>query len=346
MILIYVSILLFSLWGLRLRRPSDPSAALSVEQSTMIKGVFVLLVFASHVSQYLDLPGGLMTKSFQLICNNLGQLIVVPFLFFSGYGVRCSIVRKGDEYIRSLPKKRILRTYLHVALILLFFLTVQLIFGRQYSFKRIVFSFLLLDSFGNSNWYLFAILFLYIATWLSFRLVHSPKWACLLVFVFSIAYFIVISIWKESWWYDTVFVYGFGLVFPDLKDSFTKLTARNPGRLAVFAILIVAVLLLTMLHLHGLFNGLMENVRAVCFILLILVLLSWFEFGNPVFHWLGAHVFLCYFLQRLPMIVLDHIGVSKSSIPLFVLGSAVGTVILVLLFDVLLKRIDRHILQA
>lgn len=341
MVLIYAVIALLMLWGLRTRRPVDAAAGLSVEQSTMIKGVFVLLVFASHVSQYLTLPDGMMTWSYRFIRSNLGQMIVVPFLFFSGYGVRCSILRKGENYVRSMPQKRILHTYVHTVVILLLFLAVQLFLGKLYSLKKLLLGFVFLESFGNSTWYLFAIIFLYAATWLSFRLAHSAKGAIWLCFLFSAVYFIGLSLWKEAYWSDTVFVYTFGLAFPDLKELLNRMTARSSSRLTGFLLLCAAFLVLTMSHFTQPVYGIMENVRAILFMLLILAALARFQVGNPVLLWLGTHVFLCYMLQRLPMILLDHFGVSNTCIPLFVLGSAAGTFVLVLLVDELLRRLDR-----
>ena len=343
MVLIYVVITLLALWGLRIRKPVDATAGLSMEQSTMIKGIFVLLVFASHVSQYLTLQDGILSWSYRFIRSNLGQMIVVPFLFFSGYGVRCSIMRKGDAYVRAMPRKRILHTYVHTAIILLMFLAVQLAFGELYSIKKLLLGFIFLESFGNSTWYLFAILFLYAATWLSFRMAHSAKGAIALCFLFTAAYFIGLSLWKEAYWYDTVFAYPFGLVFPDLREQFERMTARSSVRLAGFVLLCGAFLVLTTSHFSQPVYGILENVRSILFMLLILVVLIRLQIGNPVLHWLGTHVFLCYMLQRLPMIVLDHFGFSWSSIPLFVLGSAVGTVLVTLIFNLFLKKIDRYL---
>ena len=212
----------------------------------MIKGLFVLLVFASHVSQYLNLPDGIMTRSFQLIRTNLGQMVVVPFLFFSGYGVRCSLIRKGDTYLRSMPRKRILRTYYHTCVILLIFLALQLALGERYSFRQILDAFLLMGSFGNSNWYIFAILYLYFATWLSFRLTRSSRQACMLLLLFSMIYIGALMLWKERWWYDTVLVYGFGMVFPDLEDLFVRVTKRSISRTVLCFLLACVFLVLTM----------------------------------------------------------------------------------------------------
>ena len=346
MVFLYVAIALLALWGFRFRKPADPSAALTINQSTMIKGIFVLLVFVSHVSQYLDLPGGFTTSSFSFIRSNLGQLVVVPFLFFSGYGVRYSILHKGEEYIRGIPKNRLIRTYLHVVVILLVFLALQLILGTRYTLRQVGMAFILLGDFGNSNWYLFAILCMYAVTWLSFRLVRNQKWACLLCFLFSGAYFVLLSRWKQRYWYDTVFVYSFGLIFPDLQLVFEKLIKRTMGWITSCVFLLAVLLVLTKLSFPRVVSGLMENVRAIIFMLLILVFLSRVQIGNTVLKWLGTNVFLCYTLQRLPMIILNHFDVSKTSIPLFVIGSALGTVLLVFLFDKLLNALDRLIFRT
>ena len=46
--------------------------------------------------------------------TKLEQLMVTMFLFYSGYGVMESIKRKGDDYIKSFPKKRILTTLINL----------------------------------------------------------------------------------------------------------------------------------------------------------------------------------------------------------------------------------------
>ena len=54
MLIVYLLIFLTVLWGLKLRKEPSLDAAVSVRQGTMLKGVFVLLVFASHVGGYLS----------------------------------------------------------------------------------------------------------------------------------------------------------------------------------------------------------------------------------------------------------------------------------------------------
>ena len=169
---------------------------------------------------------------------------------------------------------------------------------------------------------------------------RSQRLACLFCFLLTAVYIIALFSWKERYWYDTVYAYAFGLLFPDLKDGFEHCIKRASGWGIACVGLTAFVVVLTKLSFpHGI-DAILENVRAICFMTLILVLLSRFQIGNSVLAWLGKNVFLCYLLQRLPMILLHHIGVSTTCIPLFVVGSVVGTVLLVLLFGPVLRSVD------
>ena len=54
--------------------------ALNKEQTTCINGIFVLFVFLSHFGQYETMPWNRLLLA-------IGQLMVAPFLFYSGYGI-------------------------------------------------------------------------------------------------------------------------------------------------------------------------------------------------------------------------------------------------------------------
>ena len=65
---------------------------LSKKQTTAIKGIFVLLVFFGHITQYIT-----MGSAYERIVTSIGQLVVVMFLFYSGYGIMCQIMTKNDR---------------------------------------------------------------------------------------------------------------------------------------------------------------------------------------------------------------------------------------------------------
>ena len=136
--------------------------ALSKEQTTCINGIFVLFVFLSHFGQYETMPWNRLLLA-------IGQLMVAPFLFYSGYGIMEQIQRRGIVYIDSMPRKRILKFYIHFCMALFLYLILSFLLGKDYSFVRIALSFTALSSIGNSNWYVFAILVMYSIVYISFK---------------------------------------------------------------------------------------------------------------------------------------------------------------------------------
>lgn len=95
--------------------------ALSVEQTQSIKGFFVVTIFFSHFCSYVVFEKWYDVFLLQY-CHWLGQLMVLPFLFYSGYGIFESVKKKGISYIKEFPKKRILKILLHFDLAVLLFL--------------------------------------------------------------------------------------------------------------------------------------------------------------------------------------------------------------------------------
>lgn len=77
---------------------------LSKAVTTSVNGTFIMIVFFSHVQQYIRLPVPVHS-----VTAGLGQLMVAMFLFYSGYGVGSSIHKKGMEYVHGMPRRRILQ---------------------------------------------------------------------------------------------------------------------------------------------------------------------------------------------------------------------------------------------
>ena len=146
-------------FGLRPVRWNE--AYLSKETTSTINGLFIALVFLSHFSQY-------STYMSNYVGQRLGQLIVVMFLFYSGYGCMVQYMAKGRAYLQTFPKKRVLSTLVNFGIAVAIFVVVGLLLGKSFSIKQVALSFVCWDSVGNSNWYIFAILLCYLAFWLVF----------------------------------------------------------------------------------------------------------------------------------------------------------------------------------
>ena len=83
---------------------------------------------------------------------------------------------------------------------------------------------------------------------------------------------------------------------------------------------------------------------SVVFSLLVVLVTMKVRFGNKVICWFGQQVFTIYILQRLPMIVLERLGVAANPW-LFLAGSFLATVALAAVFDRALRLFDQKVLK-
>ena len=141
---------------------TDPEP-FAISKTRAVCGLCTLLVFYRHMGQYLDLDGA-HDQIFAAVDSFLRQAIVVPYLFFSGYGITVQILRKGQEYVRSIPRKRVLKIWLHFALAVLLFVLLNRALSIEYDPLETALAFTGWTDVGNSNWYIFTILVLYLMT--------------------------------------------------------------------------------------------------------------------------------------------------------------------------------------
>lgn len=243
--------------------------ALNKEQTTCINGIFVLFVFLSHFGQYETMPwNGVLLA--------IGQLMVAPFLFYSGYGIMEQIKRRGIVYIDSMPRKRILKFYIHFCMALCIYLFLSFLLRKEYSFVRIIFSFTALSSIGNSNWYVFAILAMYSIVYISFK--QCKKHSMTSCVVFTILYT--------------------GMILSKYKDRVCSIIQKP----VFFIFLMILAFSLYCLHLPIL----AYEIISIAFCFLIVDVCAYKEIKNSLFHFLGQYVFEIYILQRISMNLFDR----------------------------------------
>lgn len=303
MILWVGAIALLALQGMKLLTRSFNEDYLSKEDTNAVRGIFILLIFASHFWQYVSLSGPL-NEPYQWLRSFLGQLVVVPFLFYSGFGVGISIRQRGNAYIKSMPARRIGKVLLQFDLAVLLFVLMNALRGRTFSLKRIVLSLVGWGSVGNSDWYVLAILLLYGCTWLSFRAMKSP-WAAL-VGTTALTVFLCFFLgrYKEDYYYNTIMAYTAGLWYAWVREAVEKTVFADAcSYFYTVGVLGVAFLIF---HRHWRESVVYYQLASVVFALLIVFLTAKIKLSNRVLRYCGAHVFSLYILQRLPMIALEE----------------------------------------
>ena len=267
------------------------SGYISKLQSNVIKGLFILIVFFSHFQQYVAEAGG------RVFNPHLGQLMVVMFLFYSGFGVMEQIAAKGHAYVQTMPNRRMLATLLNFDVAVMIFIGVDLLIGRPIELRQAILSFVCWESVGNSNWYVFTIILCYGVTWGCFKFLGGRAWAVCVSLVFVV---LALSAVRPSWWYDTMLCFPAGLLYSIYKKRIECLVKKHYWLMLVM----VFVLFLAFRHCGCSARGLTHNAQSVCFCLFIVFVLMKLPVKSSFLGWCGVRLFPIYIYQRLPMIAL------------------------------------------
>lgn len=339
------------LWRIKFAKPvlsGFNENYLAVDRTNAIKGLFILLVFLSHarncistLPQYSSDP---LNSFYDIFQDHLGQGVVVMFLFYSGYGVMESIKKKGSDYIHTFPKNRFAKTLLHFDIAVLLFVILDLCLGtlKDYSVLHVLLSFTGWESVGNSNWYIFAILILYLITYFAFKIFkNKTSKAVWLVTVLTVVYITVLAlVGKDAWWFDTVLLYPLGMWYSVGKDKIETFVRKKP--INYFALLILCCTVFIVSHLLS-SNIICYEISLVALCAVIVVVTIKVDINNKILEFFGKHLFEIYILMRIPMIVLLHFEETNSY--LFVAISFVVTLLISVLFKKFFNIVDKVFLK-
>lgn len=330
-----------------LRPDGYNSHYMDFDRTTSMKGVFIFLVFLSHANNYFtgqtEYISDILNKPYCIIQNHLGQLIVVMFLIYSGYGVMESIRKKGESYVNAIPVKRVFKTLYHFDMAVVLFFILGIAFGdfSNWNLSKILLSFIGWDSLGNSNWYIFEVLTLYLITFISFKISKmNTKLALCIVTILSFAYIAVMSRFKEPWWFDTVMCYSVGMWFSFYKNRIEAFLHRKAAN--YFIALAISLIVFAVCHIfRG--NIILYELSVIFFGITVVLLTMKLDLNNKILFFFGKHLFEIYILMRIPMQTLIKLGVSN--VYLFVIISFAVTLMLSLPFKKVLEFTDRKIIK-
>lgn len=344
MIFVVVPILLFLIFYKIKIKKLEPNnfECLNKEQTSSINGIFVLIVFFAHFVTYIPSPT-VYDSLIETIPVLGSQLIVVSFLFYSGYGLMESYKAKGTQYIKSIPTKRFLKLFIDFAIAVTLFLIVQTIIGNYFSVSRILLSYIGWKGIGNSSWYIFATFCFYFIIFISFMIFRKNKnLALTLTTLLSIAYVIVLYFVfnKENYYYDTFLCLPFGMWFSLYKEKIIKFLSKWYTYLISLILLIVSLVVLFSFYSYSPF---VFNIIAILFALILFMLTMKFQIQNKFLLWLSKYTFWIFILQRIPMIVFKKIGIANINTFLFAGLTLIVTLLLAIVFNLLSEKIENLI---
>ena len=335
MTILFLFIILLSLYKIRIK--TFNADYLSIESTKSINGIFVLIVFLRHFIEYVDsFSKGILDQGYLLFDALMGQLIVVSFLFYSGYGIMESIKSKGKVYVNGIIKNRLFFVWLHFFIAVLLYMILNYFVGKEYSIEHNLLSLTGYESIGNSNWYVFAMLMLYIFTFISFKVFDKYTYSLIMMIICCLAYtFILIYIDKGIWWYNTIVIYPIGMLYSLIKNKYESFIKQSVSR--YIGVLGVSFILFILFYAIGRQGVFLYWIIGALFMIILVTLTMKIAIKNKYLVWLGGFTFEIYILQRIPMIVLSkHIGNRY----VLCIGCFVVAVILAIIFKKIMNRLD------
>lgn len=326
---------------------------MSPDRTTSIKGVFAFIIVMSHMLQYISVSAP-PDRFAQTVIVAIGQLMVAMFFFYSGYGINESC-RSKPGYMKSFFKNRILKTLLHFDMAVVLYILLNVIMGNPRSLKNNLLALTGWVSIGNSNWFVFCTLALYLVTLIAFAIfAKRRRIGIAAVWLLTIALAVGLRAVKEDyWWYNTLLCYPLGMVWSEMRRGIEKAMSEKISRwnvtmivsAAVFAI--SAVIMVSKLYgwpLARYFEWMdlqyFYMIFACVFCLVVVISQMRLRTHNRVLYWLGVNSFSIYILQRLPMRVMEHFGLTEQPL-LFIPVALAATLLIAPAFTWLTGKVDK-----
>lgn len=170
-----------------------------------LRGLMALLIVIHHVGQHTDI------HPVPIILSEVGAFIVAIFFFISGYGLCKSYIAKGRSYLDGFLQKRMGK--LLPKFLLLTFLMIIL-----YHFSGIIDIRVQAEKFTSGftplpfSWFIYAIVYVYLAFYICAKVAESPKRIGLLLTVAIVIYICVLSkgLHFPRLWYKTIIAVSLG----------------------------------------------------------------------------------------------------------------------------------------
>lgn len=342
MIIFLTMLFLLCVFGISFSGKNGFEDYMSPQKTGAIKGVFVIIVVLSHLRQYITLDNSVYNLPFKDFMVFLGQLMVVVFLFYSGYGVLLGLQKK-EGYAVSIITKRVPKVLLHFDIAVVIFYVIGLLMGKNYTVTRLFRSLIGIDGVGNSVWFITVILLLYIITFAVF--VFARKRVILGTVFITLASAIVVILFlrfraHEYWWYDTIMCYPLGMWYAIAKEKIDKFLLPSFGKWFACAAVSIAVFIALRQLRFGMDGSRIVFIfEALAFAVVIVFVSMRMSINNSVLRWFGNHVFSVYILQRIPMIILSYFGMNDKPF-LFSAACFAITIVIAELYDRMTDKLD------
>ena len=269
----------------------------SRDQSRAINGICIMLILLSHTFAKVG-ANDVFDKVYEPMRIFLGQFVVVPFLFYSGYGMMESLTKK-EGYLKTFPKKRFLKIAVQFCIITVVYIVMHICLQSDYSIPHMLFSFIGITSIGNGGWFILSLFFFYSAIIVWFNIFRNKVLAAVGVALSFVALMVVeILLGFQTYYYNIVYFFPVGMFYSLLKKPFDRIVMKNNFVWAsVFLVSLLGFCFTKQI------SSLLYPVWCTFGMLMILCLTMKVKIGNKALIWLGTTTFFNFTLQGIPQIL-------------------------------------------
>ena len=285
---------------------------LSKDKTNSIRGAFIILVFFSHFTSYIQ-NFNILDQYEKTLLALISQRMVTMFLLYSGYGIMESIKKKGKSYVNGIPLKRIGKVLLQFDIAVFLFILVKCIIGQasSLSVKLVLLSLIGWKSVGNSNWYVFAVIIAYFAAFIGFKLTKSHAGGIAVTTGLILIYCFLMHFLTSQGlrWYDTILCFPLGMVLSECKDKAFRIYRFRP----LWWGSVLALIAFQAISIKYAGSILLRIAAMITFSILVFLITMRVSVDNPALRYLGSHLFGLFIMQRVPMILVKQYGLFGVS---------------------------------
>ena len=321
--------------GIRIRKPEDGDY-LSRKVTSSFLGIFVLVIFLAHVLGKMGSEAWYDIIATRVYHSLVGQMMVVPFFFFSAYGIVKQFQKQGRKiYLSNFFVHRFLKVYL-MFVISIFLIAVFA--SACTGFQTFSLDPLTLTVYGANLWFIFAILVLYVLIFISLLIFGEKKWPLFItIMVLSIGFIaVMVAIGKDPHWYNTIISFPLGVGFALFRDKIDAWFNSSKRRLIVYIIATViyfgtlsATEFVDLTTIHLALYITVYTIRVISFITSMILFLMMLTFGNKALVEISKYSLVSYIIQfTIFDIFMTTLDVKSISIYLFFVVTLAVTAVL------------------
>ena len=326
MILVYIALLILTLYNAKIYKPKEYNNNFLNKQTTIsVKGLCAILIVLHHTSQRIENPDQLVYFRW------IGYLCVSMFLFYSGYGLYMSY-NNNNNYINTFCKKRISKIIVPFILSnILFIFSYKFINKNTYTIMDIInysIGFKLIDGF---KWYVITSIVFYYGFYLIFKYANKNKLKIMTIFI--TIYVLVCYIMRMgSYWYNASYTFILGMVMAKYHKSIFNFIKKQ-----YINILIIVAVIFKFTFMKTVYEGnlIPSIISSISFVLLSIIILTKISISNKILLFIGNISYEIYLVHGLILNLLFNITNNKY---LYLISVMVISILTAYLFKLSLNK--------